>query len=694
MELSAGNFSSPDDSNTVKFIIENSIEINADSISFLNTSLNGFQVYNPLLKKSAFYKHLGNLGLAYKNLCFSEQQRPVGIDFGTHSFDIYEFKSKDIKYYTVRSPFTELYYVMGSKNEQLLRVLHTQNINKNFNAGVEFQKLASEGFYLRQKSDDWNLSFFSWYKSTSGRYKLLANVIWNNIKVEENGGISEDSLFENTPGINKGAIDVNLIGAKNEWKGNSYYIKQYLDLGKKKTLVRDSVLGTTDDEQRAGDSRSGSKHVSGNNRQMVLKDTLGSDSVKVKDSDAPDPTSRISHSFYFERRALVYQDDAPSSNFYPFPFPPKDSVNTFDSTYFSTVENKISLTTFLGRKPGLTSSLDLMHQHVLLIQDDHTDVISSFGTRLDTTLQNLIIGGNVRKTGVNTGKIVTVNKNEQENDHYSNNSWNWEIAGDYNFYGSNKNDYSIRMFLLKRFKNSREHKKDRAELSSSNGNLSACINIQKRAPRLIYNIYSSNNFTWDSIFMKTDLLYGKLEYALNKRYFRLAASFSHILNYIYFDNNASPKQLNDPIEIFTAYLYKDFKLGKWHLNNRVIYQYVIGEKVIRVPELISGHSVYYENYLFKKALLAQIGFDVLYNTTYYADSYMPATGMFYLQNEKKIGNYPYIDVFVNLKIKMARLFLKFEHINSGFTGNTYYLVPHYPMPDRALKFGVSWIFYD
>ena len=60
----------------------------------------------------------------------------------------------------------------------------------------------------------------------------------------------------------------------------------------------------------------------------------------------------------------------------------------------------------------------------------------------------------------------------------------------------------------------------------------------------------------------------------------------------------------------------------------------------------------------------------------------------------KAANYPYLDAFVNIRIKRARLFLKLEHANSYFMGYNYFMIPHYPMADMALKFGVSWKFYD
>lgn len=612
--------------NSVQVIYEN----NLDSLQIFNTSLNRFQDYNPITKLST-YKYLGNLGLAHQKLILS-QFSPIGIDIGIHSFDIYGFNAKGIRYFDTKSPFTELFYVNGSKNEQLFGVLHTQNISKNFNVGVEYRRLGSEGFYTRQKSSHSNFSFFTWYKSKNGRYSLIANAIWNNLQAEENGGISNDSLFENGVGVRRNTIEIRLDSAHNNWKEKSFFVKQYLNLGYKRIkLINDSF-----------------------------------DSISFV------PTNRISHSFYYENRSFYYEDNNLTSGFYRNIY--NDSLRTSDLTDFLKVENQVSWAVLLdqesksGRTRRVAPAIYLKHQYITFSQNDTSTVISP-GAYPDT----------VGRAGIDTSFNDLIAKGILRNS--KNGKFHWEIAGDYDFYGRNKHDYSANVFLSNRFK-------------EEYGKLSINIAIQKRSPWLIHNIYSSNHFSWKNDFDKTDLIYGKLKYVLGKRGFEVGASLSQINNYIYFDTIAMPKQSDKQLAYFQVFVIKDFSFGKWNFNNKIIYQYASDIDVIRVPELITIHSLYFEDHLFKKALFAQIGADISFNTAYYADAYMPATGQFYLQNDKKVGDYPYVDVFVNFKIKRARVFFKMEHINSGLLGNTYYMIPHYPMPDRAFKFGISWMFYD
>jgi hypothetical protein len=142
-------------------------------------------------------------------------------------------------------------------------------------------------------------------------------------------------------------------------------------------------------------------------------------------------------------------------------------------------------------------------------------------------------------------------------------------------------------------------------------------------------------------------------------------------------------------------LAKDFRFGKWSFDNRVVYQKVlVGDTVIRLPEFIFNHSFYYNGVFFKGALLSQFGLDIFYNSSYYADAYVPGIREFHLQNNQKIGDYPYVDVFLNFKIKRVRFFLMYQHVTMGLFGYRYYTTPYYPMQDRALKFGLSWIFHS
>ena len=622
----------------------------------INTSLRGFQLYrqkgsasNLLFSgNSTFYKGLGNLGTAHQELVYMPDLSNMNIRFGINSLNKYIIDPENVKYYDVKSSFTELFFVIGSKNEQLFKVTHTQNLKKNFNVGIEYQKLTSEGFYIHQKTNNWNFVFFSRYRTKNNRYKLLTSIDWNNLKIEENGGISDDSLFENETGINKKTVAVNLLSAENSLKGGGLYLKQYLGYGRNKNTEKTVTNSSNMDDT----------HLSGNNLNKPE-----SDSIKPAFGF---PKHFISHVFHYNRKALVYKDDSPNVDFYPSA--PEDTLETLDTIFISRVENTISMVNTFGKKKEFSSDLSISHQSVLIIQNKNDTLYNNYSLR--TKLFN--------------------------SDKYD---LHWNIAGEYVIFGRNIDDFLINASLQKELKGRKET--DKKDFHGSNKTFAGKAVVGKRSPSIVQNQYYSNNFVWEYDFKKTDILYGKLEYIMNKEKFKFGVSFSKLKNYIYFDSLARPKQFTESLYVLAASLIKNFKLGKWHIDNNIVYQYLpktgsysSEAMVIRIPEIILKHSLYYEGFFFKNALFTQIGTDIFYNSAYYADSYMPATRQFYLQNDNKIGNYIYIDLFVNFKIQKARIFFKAEHINSGFMGNYYYMVPHYPMADISIKLGISWMFYD
>jgi hypothetical protein len=127
---------------------------------------------------------------------------------------------------------------------------------------------------------------------------------------------------------------------------------------------------------------------------------------------------------------------------------------------------------------------------------------------------------------------------------------------------------------------------------------------------------------------------------------------------------------------------------------RLDYQTVQGTTVLRLPVFMGNLAVFYTQPLFHGAAVLQPGLSFFYNTAYYADNYNPALRSFYLQDKKEIGNYLYMDVFINLKIQRAMLFVTYTHLNASFMGRGYYSTPNYPMQDGAFKFGVAWRFHD
>jgi len=204
--------------------------------------------------------------------------------------------------------------------------------------------------------------------------------------------------------------------------------------------------------------------------------------------------------------------------------------------------------------------------------------------------------------------------------------------------------------------------------------------------------YISNSFVWNYHFDKTNNVI--LSALHNFKGYKTKLEIDQVYNYVYYDFYARPKQYKGSVQIINITFSKLFNFGAFNLNNNISVQQSTNNTIIPLPLIVNNHSFYWGTYLFKKALYSQFGIDVYYNSAYHGYNYMPATRQFYLQTVTSTGNYPLIDVFVNLRIKRANIFIKMAHLNQGLTGFNYYSVPDYPLQGRALKLGVSWKFYD
>ncbi len=587
---------------TTQFFTANQFEY-ADSAKYIENTLYNFQSYLPRT-------HLGNSGLPFNDLCYQPNSSIIGFNYSKNNYANYFYSPANLKFYNTRVPYTDLFYVAGSKHEQVFKMTFSYNVKKNWNVTADFYRIHSDGFYLRQITNDNFIAVSTNYKSDNNRYNLLAGVFYNSAKNTENGGIIYDSAFANAGTGDKQLIGVHLLSAKRSVLNRNIYLKQYLNLGRKSsdTTTHNAII----------------------------------------------PESRFILASSFEDNLLKYEDDNPQSGYYSNIY--NDSAKTFDSTYNFKIENELAWkrvdnNKHRGIKDMIGGGFSVKDQIITIKQHE-----------IDTTFGGIIAGAEFYNT-------------------YSKNKFWWNFAGKYALTGYNKNDYATSAVIKK-------------SIADSLNLLTLSFENKQQTPDFIYHKYSSNNFRWNNNFEKIQTTRISINFLMRKYNLAVGTDINEYTNVLYFDTYAMANQYKGSIQVISAYLKKDFVFYNWHLNNNIHYQYVPDSMVIRLPQFVLEHALYYENNLFKGAMRMQIGASIFYNSAYYANTYMPATGEFYLQNNKKYGDYPFIDFFINAQIKTVRIFIKIDHLNSGLMGNNYMITPHYPMNDRAFKFGVSWRFYD
>jgi hypothetical protein len=601
----------------IKYIDDRAFTSQQVLFHLLDTTLNTIETVNPAVEYH--YNFLSNIGSAASPQLFLPRENLFS-DIGFHTYDLYIFNETKIRYFKTNKAYSEIIYHLGGGKEAQITVALSQNITKNWNAGLDFNRLGSEGFLKNGSTFHNNINLYTWLHSDNNRYNLFAYAYWNSIENHVNGGLHSDSVFDNSSvsNIAMQGLLVNLTDAENHFRNHKFSLRQFYDLGSK---IEEKISDTT--------SR---YHFN--------------------------PSARIEYSINLESRSFTYLDVNPG-DYYKNTF---FYISTRDSLHYYDLRNRVSLLSLPYRKNNPDKlrlfyySAGMEHQWLRYAQ------FASPGLQfLDEIFENTSVFGSL---------------SNRDDEH----SIFLKASAEYIFQGENKDDYKAEGQVrvpLKQY-----------------GLLNASVNTALKSPGFIYQRYYSNHFTWENNFEKSAVKNIWAEYSLPQYKISIGAEATTISHFIYLDSTALPVQTFKEIRVLKYFLNKNFRLGKFHLNNAFIVQKINDDKVLHLPSLVSTQSLFYESAFYNKALLVQIGFDFNFSSLYYADAFMPATGLFYLQNEKKTNGYALADFFVNFRIKTARVFVKLENITDIFSGTGYYLTPHYPMQGTTLKFGFRWRFFD
>jgi hypothetical protein len=198
-------------------------------------------------------------------------------------------------------------------------------------------------------------------------------------------------------------------------------------------------------------------------------------------------------------------------------------------------------------------------------------------------------------------------------------------------------------------------------------------------------------YNWDNNKDFSNINTRNIEFDFKSKWVNASLNFTNLDNYTYFDENSKPQQFTDQITYLKVKANRAFRLGKFGLDNTIMYQNVSnGSSVFRVPEFVTRNTFYYSDYWFKgKPMLVNIGVTFKYFTKYNANAYNPLLAEFRIQNEEQIG-FPTFDIFFNAQVRRTRLYLKVDNATSDFTSKNYFSAPNYPYRDLTIRFGLVW----
>ena len=356
----------------------------------------------------------------------------------------------------------------------------------------------------------------------------------------------------------------------------------------------------------------------------------------IKDSSIISNLSLVHELSYFSN-ARLYVDANPMEGFYQnFYF---DTLKTNDSLSTQRIQNSLSI----RNEKTIPFEIGIKHDYVLFADSLNNERSSNF-----TPFVNLGLDVSGFKLNFLAEYIISNNRYNED----------FQIGGNVEF-----------------------------------KNLYANLRLMNKSVDYFYNRYWTNNFKWENNFSKTNMFNTNLGYN-HKEKFAFNIGYFLLNDLVYINNNLLPQQTSKPTSIIQASLLHNLKLGIFNLKGVMTLQKLSSEEAIRVPVFQAKQGISINFKMFNQKLQTQVGFDFRYNTSYFADSFMPAMGAFVQQDKVKIGNYLFTDFFVQAQIDRVKFFVALCHPYAGVFGNEYYLTPHYPSEKLNLRYGVTWMFFD
>ena len=239
--------------------------------------------------------------------------------------------------------------------------------------------------------------------------------------------------------------------------------------------------------------------------------------------------------------------------------------------------------------------------------------------------------------------------------------------------------------------------------------LAASAYFHRNHPVFFQRTYHSKHLWWDNDLSKETRTRIEGLFSYTKTDTKLRVAIEEIQNYTYYGMNydattsgrtnlqAGVYQESGNINIMTAQLHQNFRLGPLNWENVITYQNSSNQEVLPLPDWNFFTNLYLK-FRVAKVLDVELGADLTYFTKYYAPDFCPMINQFAIQqtadSRVELGGYPFIDVYANMKLKGVRFFIMMSHINSGSGNRMSFLTPHYPTNSNVLHLGVSWPFFN
>ncbi|MBB1285624.1 hypothetical protein HRH25_14655 [Flavisolibacter sp. BT320] len=603
-----------------------------------DTSIRDFTSRFPI---PATHVYLGNNGSATRSLLFTMPSR-TGWDPGFHSLDVYRWSLQQTRFFNTPKPYTELGYLLATGTEQIIEVLHTQNLKPHWNASFNYRLLTSPGIFRNQRNNHGNIQLASWYQSPNRRYNNYFVFLQNKMSAGESGGILQDKDYLSDPIYDRRFTIPTVLGGSPSVRGsvfstsfstgrtesdNHFFMRQQYDLGRKDSLVTDSTV-------------------------IPLFY----------------PRVRFEHSFHYSRYKYSFQDT-----------PSDDSDNVPDSLYYKTNYN---ITINPGDSIFLKDSWQEISNDFSIYQFPDANNLQQF-IKLGAELQ--LVKGYLPRGDISLYNIIG---HSEYRNRTKNQKWDINASGRLHLAGDNIGDYHAFVSLQRL-------------LSPELGTLQVGFQNINRSPSFLYDQRSAFYLDDPKDFSKENTIHFFASYFLPKLGLQLKGDYYVVTNYLYLNGFRRLQQESALFNVLRVSGEKTFRLGRfWNLHSELYVQQKAGGAEVNFPLLFTRNRLAFEGKFFRTLNLST-GLEVRYHTPYKADNYSPVLGQFFYQDTLTINNRPELHAFLHFRIRTFKGFLRLENLNAAnFSGGSLAFNANnraafgYPMPGMVFRFGIFWTFVN
>ncbi len=680
------------------------------------------------------YNTIGSNYSARQNRIFIDRKEKGEFLF-TDAYDQTMKQPDQLHFTNTLSPITNLSYDnCGDKTdgEDHFDARFAANFNKRIGIGLDLDYSYARGYFQNQSTSDFGATLFGSYLGDKYQMHVIFNT--HHQKAAENGGIASDAYithpeqFSQTYANNE--IPTYLVLNWNRNDIMRLFLTHRYSLGFYKKVkmteeeikarkfaeqakaekekaenagkdeadtslpAREAPKGRPDGAKIMGDAptlpsdslSTASTRIKVDSKEMadsLLAEQAKADSIEATMKKVFVPVTSFIHTIEVNSYKHIYQAySAGSINYLDYFYDNMNDAYTGDSIYDQTklfnVRNTVALALLEGFNKYVPAGLKAFLTHDLR-RYDMPDVDDAGVASLKRWKEhNVSIGGQLLRT---QGKTF----------HYNVMAETWlvgEDAGQLKVQGESNLNFPL-------FKDTVR--------------LEAKAHFYRLNPDFAYRHYHSKHLWWDNDLSKEmrTRIEGTFSYDKTKTSLRIA--IEEIQNYTYLGLDytyqgmakslytAVVKQQSSNINVLTAQLKQDFKLGPLNWDNILTYQSSSDQGALPLPKLNVFTNLYLK-FNIARVLRVELGASATWFTKYKAPDFCFLLNQFAVQENEasqlELGNFPFVDVYANLHLKHARFFIMMTNAFGKSLNRQVFLAPHYPQNRSVLHLGVSWNFFN